>query len=105
MINVSGYKVWPAEVESSLYKYPAIQEAAVSASPTRQRRGREGMVVLRQGEEAMEEEIVDWTKSQMAAHKYLRSDEFIHALPKSRSGKILWRELQEKGQEKMAKAK
>ncbi len=106
MINVSGYKVWPAEVESSLYKHPAIQEAVVIGVPD-QRSGEaaKAMVVLREGEEATEEEIVEWAKGQMAAYKYPRSIGFIDELPKSGSGKILWRELQEREQEKIAKAK
>jgi acyl-CoA synthetase (AMP-forming)/AMP-acid ligase II len=106
MINVSGYKVWPAEVESSLYKHPAIQEAVIIGVPD-QRSGEaaKAMIVLREGEEITEEEIVEWSKGQMAAYKYPRSVEFIDELPKSGSGKILWRELQEREQEKMAKAK
>jgi fatty-acyl-CoA synthase len=106
MINVSGYKVWPAEVESSLYKHPAIQEAVIIGVPD-QRSGEaaKAMIVLREGEEITEEEIVEWSKGQMAAYKYPRSVEFIDELPKSGSGKILWRELQEREQEKTAKAK
>lgn len=106
MINVSGYKVWPAEVESSLYKHPAIQEAVIIGVPDeRSGEAAKAMVVLREGEEVTEDEIVEWSKGQMAAYKYPRYVEFIDELPKSGSGKILWRELQEREQEKAAKAK
>jgi fatty-acyl-CoA synthase len=107
MINVSGYKVWPAEVESTLYKHPAIQEAVVIGVPN-ERSGEvaKAMVVLEEEQkgEVAEEDIVEWAKGRMAAYKYPRSVEFIDELPKSGSGKILWRELQEREQEKMAKA-
>lgn len=105
MVNVSGYKVWPSEVESTLYKHPAIQEACVIGIPD-ERRGEtvKAFVVQREDEDdANEEDIIAWSKEHMAAYKYPRYVEFIDALPKSGSGKILWRELQEKEQEKMSR--
>ncbi|HET7479063.1 MAG TPA: long-chain fatty acid--CoA ligase [Rubrobacteraceae bacterium] len=106
MINASGYKVWPSEVESILYKHPAIQEACIIGVPDEQRgETAKAVVVLREGESVSAEEIVEWSKGQMAAYKYPRNVEFVEALPKSGSGKILWRELQEKEQQKMAEAK
>ena len=108
MINVSGYNVWPAEVESVLYEHPAIQEAVVISIPDeRSGEAAKAMVVLREEEKGnvAEEDIVGWAKGKMAAYKYPRSVEFIDELPKSGSGKILWRELQEREQEKMAEAR
>jgi fatty-acyl-CoA synthase len=108
MINVSGYKVWPAEVESTLYGHPTVQEVCVIGIPDeRSGEAAKAMVVLREEEKGKvaEEDIVEWAKGQMAAYKYPRSVEFMDELPKSGSGKILWRELQEQEQEKMAKAK
>ena len=108
MINVSGYNVWPAEVESALYEHPAIQEAAVISIPDeRSGEAAKAMVVLREEEKGnvSPEDIVEWTKGKMAAYKYPRSVEFIDELPKSGSGKILWRELQEREQEKIAEAR
>ena len=103
MINASGYKVWPSEVESTLYKHSAIQEACVIGIPDEQRgETAKAFVVLREGEGASAEDIIEWSKGEMAAYKYPRQVEFVDALPKSGSGKILWRELQEKEQEKMA---
>ena len=106
MINASGYKVWPAEVESTLYRHPAVQEACVIGIPDRERgETAKAFVVLREGEEASAEDIVSWSKEQMAAYKYPRQIEFVGSLPKSGSGKILWRELQEGEQRKLAEAK
>ena len=106
MINASGYKVWPAEVESTLYKHPAVQEACVIGVPDEGRgEAPKAFVVLRSGEEATAGEIIGWSKEQMAAYKYPREVEFVEALPKSGSGKILWRQLQEEEQKKMAGAK
>jgi fatty-acyl-CoA synthase len=108
MINVSGYKVWPAEVESTLYKHTAIQEACVIGVPDeRSGEAAKAMIVLREEEKenVAEEDIVEWSKNHMASYKCPRSVEFIDELPKSGSGKILWRELQEREQEKIAKAK
>ena len=103
MINASGYKVWPSEVESTLYKHPAIQEACIIGIPDEQRgETAKAFVVLREGEDASAEDIIEWSKGEMAAYKYPRQVEFIDALPKSGSGKILWRELQDKEQEKTA---
>jgi fatty-acyl-CoA synthase len=108
MINVSGYNVWPAEVESVLYEHPAIQEAAVISIPDeRSGEAAKAMIVLREEEKGNvnTEDIVEWAKGKMAAYKYPRSVEFIDELPKSGSGKILWRELQEREQKKMAEAR
>ncbi|MET0339634.1 MAG: long-chain fatty acid--CoA ligase [Polyangiales bacterium] len=98
MINASGFKVWPAEVESMLYAHPAIREAAVIARRD-PRRGEtvKAVVVLREDQrDAVDEEaLIAWARTQMAAYKVPRSIAFVDALPKSGSGKILWRVLQE----------
>jgi fatty-acyl-CoA synthase len=56
------------------------------------------LVVLREGQQGQvsEQDIIRWTHEHMAAYKSPRLIEFVSALPKSGSGKILWRELQEK---------
>jgi fatty-acyl-CoA synthase len=72
MINVSGYKVWPAEVESALYKHPAIQEACVISIPDeRSGEAAKAVVVLREEEKGnvSPENIVEWAKGHMAAYK------------------------------------
>jgi fatty-acyl-CoA synthase len=96
MINASGYKVWPAEVESTLYKHPGIQEAAVVSSPD-DRRGEtvKAYVVLKDGADDDEESIIAWSRENMAVYKIPRKVEFLNALPRSGTGKIQWRLLQE----------
>jgi fatty-acyl-CoA synthase len=98
MINCSGYKVWPAEVESMLYAHPAIQEACVIAA----RDGYRGetvkaLVVLKRDFEKKitPKDISDWAREKMAAFKVPRVVEFVAELPKTSTGKILWRKLQE----------
>lgn len=102
MINAGGYNVWPSEVESVLYEHPDIQEAVVIAVPD-ERRGEtaKAIIVLKEEKrgEVTPEEIIDWSKGQMAAYKYPRIVEFADSLPRSGSGKILWRELQEREQQ------
>lgn len=97
MINAAGFKVWPAEVESKLYAHPAIKEAAV-ISGRDPRRGEtvKAVVVLNQGAELTAPALIDWCREHMAAYKIPRMVEFVDELPKSGSGKILWRVLQEK---------
>ena len=98
MINAAGLKVWPAEVEAAMYKHPAIRECCIIASPD-ERKGEtvKAVVVLKPeaaGTGAVE--IIDWMRTQMAAYKVPRKVEFVDALPRTPSGKIQWRSLQEK---------
>lgn len=99
MINASGFKVWPAEVESLMYRNPAIQEACVIAAHD-DRRGEtvKAVVVLKPGyrDDTEAQELIDWCRQHMAAYKIPRIVEFADSLPKSASGKILWRELQQR---------
>ncbi|WP_342430836.1 long-chain fatty acid--CoA ligase [Neobacillus sp. FSL H8-0543] len=103
MINAAGYKVWPTEVESYLYKHPAIQQACVVGVPD-ERRGEtvKAFVILNEGMDGKvsEEEIIEWAKQHMAAYKYPRQIEFRNQFPMTSSGKILWRKLQEEEKEK-----
>jgi fatty-acyl-CoA synthase len=106
MINASGFKVWPAEVEALLYRHPAVQEACVIASPD-ERRGEtvKALVVLREGHQrTTPEEIIAWARGEMAAYKCPRSVEIVDSLPRSASGKVLWRVLQEQEHERVERA-
>jgi len=99
MINCSGYKVWPAEVEAMLYAHPAIQEACVIGVRDAYRGETvKALVVLKKEflQKIEPREIVDWAREKMAAFKVPRIVEFVDALPKTATGKILWRELQER---------
>ncbi|HEX7911587.1 MAG TPA: long-chain fatty acid--CoA ligase [Paraburkholderia sp.] len=96
MINASGYKVWPAEVEAMLFEHPAIQEACVIATHDR-RRGEsvKAVIVLRHSACVTEQEIVAWARQHMAAYKVPRVITFADSLPRTASGKIQWKQLQE----------
>ena len=97
MINAAGFKVWPAEVESILYKNPKIKEVAIISSP-HQRRGEtvKAIIVLKdQFKNTTDKEIISWSKENMAAYKVPRLVSFVPNLPKSGTGKIQWRSLQE----------
>ncbi|MBC5784284.1 long-chain fatty acid--CoA ligase [Ramlibacter sp. USB13] len=98
MINASGFKVWPAEVEALMFRHPAIQEACViSARDAYRGETVKAVVVLRpafQGQ-VSEQDIVDWCRANMAVYKVPRIVQFADALPKSGSGKVMWRTLQE----------
>ena len=98
MINASGFKVWPAEVEAMLYAHPDIQEACVIGARDAYRGETvKAIVVLKdRSAKALEPEaIIEWAKSRMAAFKVPRVVEFVQELPKTATGKILWRKLQE----------
>ena len=99
MINAAGYKVWPAELEATLYSHPQITEVAIVSAPDR-RRGEtvKAYVVLKDGEQGKVngEDIVTWCRQHMAAYKVPRQVEFLDALPRSGTGKIQWRTLQDK---------
>jgi fatty-acyl-CoA synthase len=98
MINASGFKVWPAEVENLLYKHPDVQEACIIGTRDAYRGETvKAIVVLRTHAtgKTTAEDIIEWAKANMAAYKYPRVVEFVDALPKSGTGKVLWRQLQE----------
>jgi fatty-acyl-CoA synthase len=99
MINASGYKVWPTEVESLMYQHPAVQEACIIGAKDAHRGETVKAVIVPRAEwrERVEAQaIIDWCREHMAAYKVPRLIEFVDALPKSGSGKIMWRELQER---------
>ena len=98
MINASGFKVWPAEVEALMFRHPAIQEACIIASRDAYRGETvKAVVVLRESHrtQVSEEDILAWCRDNMAVYKAPRLVSFVDALPKSGSGKVMWRSLQE----------
>jgi fatty-acyl-CoA synthase len=99
MINASGFKVWPSEVELLLYKHPGVQEACViSAQDAYRGETVKAIVVLRADArgKVQERDIVNWAHENMAAYKAPRIVEFVDSLPKSGAGKVMWRLLQDK---------
>ena len=98
MINASGFKVWPAEVEALMYRHPAIAEACIISTPDSYRgESVKAVVVLRPSHRDLvtEQEIADWCRENMAVYKVPRVVQFVDALPKSGAGKVMWRTLQE----------
>jgi len=96
MINASGYKVWPREVEDVLAEHPAVRESAVVGVPD-EKRGEtvKAFVSIKAGATVTEEELIAHCKERMAAYKYPRSVVLVDELPKTVTGKILRRELRE----------
>jgi fatty-acyl-CoA synthase len=98
MINASGYKIWPAEVEMLLYKHPAVQEACIiSARDAYRGETVKAVVVLRTEAKGKTtaDDITNWARENMAAYKVPKLVQFVDALPKSGSGKVMWRLLQD----------
>ncbi|MEO7762034.1 MAG: AMP-binding protein, partial [Casimicrobiaceae bacterium] len=98
MINASGFKVWPAEVENMMYAHPAIQEACViGVNDAYRGESVKAFVVLKAPARGTvtEAQIVAWCKASMAAYKAPKYVEFRDSLPKSAAGKLMWRTLQE----------
>jgi long-chain acyl-CoA synthetase len=94
MINVSGFKVWPAEVEQALYRYPGVREVAVyGVSDPLKGEAVKAAIVLEAGAAVTGAEIIGYCRERMAVYKAPSSVEFVRELPKSATGKILKRVL------------
>ncbi|MBI4770271.1 MAG: long-chain fatty acid--CoA ligase [Chloroflexi bacterium] len=94
MINVAGFKVWPAEVEQVLYRHPAVKEVAVYAVPDPEKGDAvRAALILKDGATATAEEVIDYSRQQMAVYKAPAGVDFVKELPRSATGKILKRVL------------
>jgi long-chain acyl-CoA synthetase len=95
LIVVSGYKVWPRDVEDVLYEHPAVLEAAVVGVPDEYRGETvKAVVSLRPGFEATtSEDLIAHCSEFLSAYKYPRIVEIVPEVPKTATGKILRREL------------
>ena len=103
MINCAGYKVWPAEVEAMLYAHPAVQEACVIGARDAYRGETvKALVVPRKEYQGKidAQSITEWARGRMAAFKVPRIVEFVDELPRTATGKIFWRKLQEEERSK-----
>ncbi|MET9407848.1 long-chain fatty acid--CoA ligase [Streptomyces sp. NPDC002935] len=100
MINASGFKVWPREVEDVLYTHPAVREAAVVGIPDGYRGETvKAYISLRPGASEDPAALAAYCKERLAAYKYPRQVEILPELPKTASGKILRRELRSRSQD------
>jgi long-chain acyl-CoA synthetase len=96
MIIVSGYNVYPREVEEVLFKHPAIADVSVIGVPDDyQGESVMAVVVLKPDQSATEQEIIDYCRNEIAVFKCPRKVVFRDALPKNNTGKVLRRELRE----------
>ncbi|HQT98707.1 MAG TPA: AMP-binding protein, partial [Thermodesulfobacteriota bacterium] len=96
MIICGGYNIYPVELEDVLYENPKVLEAAVVGVPDKAM-GEipKAFIVLKPGEKADGEEIMDFVQDRLAKYKKLRMVEFLDVLPKGPTGKILRRSLRE----------
>lgn len=108
LINASGFKVSPAEVEEVLITHEAVLEPCVIRD-TDPRRGESvrAVIVLKPDYrgKVTEQEIIDFCKDHLAAYKYPRAVEFVESLPHTTTGKLLWREVQEDHDRRAAEAR
>jgi long-chain acyl-CoA synthetase len=96
MIIVSGFNVYPNEVEDVLFTHPAIQEAAVIGVPDAYRgEAVKAFLVMKSGTNVSAEEIIDFCRERMAKYKVPSQVDLVESLPKSAVGKVLRRELRE----------
>ncbi len=97
MLLVSGFNVYPNEIEDVLFTHPAIKECAVIGVPDEYRgEAVKAFIVCKEGVTASAEEITAHCKAQLAKYKLPTHIEFLDALPKSAVGKVLRRELRER---------
>jgi acetyl-CoA synthetase len=108
IINSSGYRIGPGEIEDCLMRHPAVEMAAVVGKPDAAR-GEivKAYIVLRQGftgSDGLASELAIHVKSRLAAHEYPREVAFIEALPLTTTGKIIRRELRERARAELAQS-
>jgi long-chain acyl-CoA synthetase len=97
IIKYKGYTIAPAEVEAALYEHPAVVECAVVGVPD-DLAGElpKAYVVLKEGDNTCEEDLIEFCKEKVSPYKRIRQVEFIDEIPKTQVGKILRRILRDK---------
>jgi long-chain acyl-CoA synthetase len=90
MVNVSGFKVYPTEVENVIYQHPAVAEAAIYGVPDALK-GEivKANIVLKEGHAITEEQIIEFCSRRIAAYKVPRVINFVDSIPKNPTGKVL----------------
>jgi long-chain acyl-CoA synthetase len=103
ILGAGGFNIYPREVEEVLYEHPKVKEAAAVGVPIKEKGERvKAYVVLKEGETATEEEIIEFCRENMAPYKVPRYVEFRDELPKTMVGKVLRRVLLEEEMKKQA---
>jgi acyl-CoA synthetase (AMP-forming)/AMP-acid ligase II len=94
MIISGGENIYPAEIENTLMKHPAVADGAVIGVPDEKwGESVKACVILRPGATATDREIIDWMRERLAHYKCPKSIDFVDALPRNPSGKLLKRIL------------
>jgi len=94
ILGAGGYNIYPREIEDVLYEYPKVLEAAAVGVLVGEKGERiKAFIVLKEGQTATEEEIIEFCKQNLAPYKVPKYVEFRNDLPKTLVGKILRREL------------
>jgi acyl-CoA synthetase (AMP-forming)/AMP-acid ligase II len=97
MIITGGENVYSVEVENVLYDHPAVLEAAVVGVPDpKWGEAVKAVVVLKQGRQATQQEIIQYCKERIARYKAPKSVDFVEELPKTGTGKIFKKGLKER---------
>ena len=96
MINISGFKVYPTEVENVIYQHPAVAEVAVYGAPDSVK-GEvvRASIILKSGQTLTENQIADFCAERMGTYKMPQAFEFVDSIPKNPTGKVLKRVLRE----------
>jgi long-chain acyl-CoA synthetase len=100
MIIAGKYNIYPRDVEEVLYEHPKVLEAAVAGVPRDEgQTDVKAFVVLRRGESATPEEIIQFLRERLSAYKIPAAVEFLDKLPRSFIGKVLRRVLVERDED------
>jgi long-chain acyl-CoA synthetase len=103
MIIASGFNIYPRDVEEVLYMHPKVKEAVVAGIPDPYRGETvKAYIILKDGETATEEEIIEFCRANLAKYKVPTAVEFRKELPKTLVGKMLRRVLVEEEKKKLA---
>ncbi|MEH2079140.1 MAG: long-chain fatty acid--CoA ligase [Nostoc sp.] len=94
MINISGFKVYPTEVENVIYQHPAVAEVAIYGIPD-SFKGEivQANIVAKAGKEVTEKQIIEFCRERMATYKIPHVINFVDSIPKNPTGKVLKRVL------------
>jgi long-chain acyl-CoA synthetase len=105
MIIVSGFNVYPTDIEQALYRNPKVEKVAVVGVPD-QTTGEavKAFIVLRKGEESTPEEMIKWSRNELTGYRVPKQIEFRDSLPETLVGKVLRRVLLEEEKQKQAQS-
>lgn len=103
MIIVSGFNVYPTDVEQVLYRHPKIAKVCVAGIPDdKTGEAVKAYVVLKEGQTATEKEIIDWSREHLTGYRVPHHIDFRDSLPETMVGKVLRRVLVEEEKQKAA---